>query len=118
MRGFLASHGLLAKGLPRLQSSPACLWDLLSERGGANPEVSWAARYQERRWPSLGPLAVGRLKAGPGLCARQGAAHSVQGTPYTRAPLAVSPCLFLSYLRSAGFLFALPLVWPREPGTS
>lgn len=47
MRGFMVSHDLLAKGLPRLQSSPACLWDLLSERGGGNAEVSWASRYQE-----------------------------------------------------------------------
>ena len=44
--GVIAARDLLAKGLPRLQSSPACLWDLL-ERGDGNPEVSWAARYRE-----------------------------------------------------------------------
>ena len=46
--GVIASHHLLAKGLLRLQSSPSCLWDLLSERGGGDPgEVSWTAGYQE-----------------------------------------------------------------------
>lgn len=51
--GFLASHGLLAKGVCRLQSSPACLWDLLSERGGGNPESKLGSQVPKKMlWPS------------------------------------------------------------------